>query len=295
MFKKLAVSCALLLFAASAFAQVAPIGVVNPPLTLNKSHYVAGVFNGPAYATWQGIVVSGNSSTGAGQSIVVYPQGAANGVVTLGDGTTVQLNVVFNTSTPVTVDFGQGAGEVFTPSSVSFGGCPSGNLGVGGTSTCATLTGTIGNTHGQSALVGSGDYGVEEAIADAANNGGGLVYWERDCGNVTMNTGAATTTITGCSVPLNQIGMGASIFVKTTITTTATYSLGFASNLTLYLNACASLTAGLNCSAKSVAGVESATGTSFALSPLLITANAASGAGVVHVKAFGYSQVSSNQ
>jgi hypothetical protein len=167
---------------------------------------------------------------------------------------------------------------------------------VGGSgNNCATITGTFNNTHGQSAQIVSGDGGIEEAITDAANNGGGQVNFEADCGRVTLNTGGTTTTTSQCQIPLNAVGTGASTYVTTTITTTATYSLGIAGSTTLFYTSCAALTAGTNCSAKNVAPTESASGTSFALTPVIVTANAASGAGVAHIKVWGYSQVSSNQ
>lgn len=254
-------------------------------------HKFGSFYYAPAYSTWQASIISGNTSTGAGTSIIVAAQ--SNGV-TLNDGTVLPLATVFNTATPIYV--GDANAETVTPTGVSIGVCPAGNLGVGGSgNNCATITGSFSNTHGQSALIYSGDGGIEEAITDAAANGGGQVNFEADCGRTTMNTGGVTTTTSQCQVPLNMVGTGASAYVTTTITTTATYSLGIAGTTTLFFTSCASLTAGLNCTAKSVAPTESATGTSFALTPVIVTANAASGAGVVHLKVWGYSQVPSNQ
>jgi hypothetical protein len=254
-------------------------------------HRFGSIFFAPAYSTWQATIISGNTTTGAGTSIIVA---AAGQTVGLKDGTNLPLSTVFNTSTPIYVQ--DANAEVVTPTGVTVSTCPAGNLGVGGSgNACATITGNFANTHGQSALVVSGDGGIEEAITDAGLNGGGQVNFEADCGRVTMNTGGVTTTTTNCQIPLNAVGTGASTYVTTTITTTATYSLGIAGSTTLFYTSCASLTAGLNCSAKNVAPTESATGTSYALTPLIITANAASGAGVVHIKAWGYSQVQSVQ
>jgi hypothetical protein len=286
----LAVGALLLFAAAPVFAQGQQGNII--PQNSNPIHRIGSNYFASSYSAWQAVVITGNSTTGAGVSIVVAPQGGgASGVITLADGTNVPLASVFNTATPVYVN--DANAETFTPSGVSIAPCTAGNLGVGGSGICATITGTIANTHGQGALLQSGDGGIEEAITDAGQNSGGTVYFERDCGLLTLSTSSTTSTAVNCQVPLNSVATMASVYVTTTITTAATYGVGFAGNTTLYIAACASLTAGLNCSAKNVAPAESATGTSFALSPVLVTTNANAGAGVVHLKVMGYSQVSS--
>ena len=279
------------MLALSALPSVAQQGPIVPANS-NPIHRIGSNYYATGYSTWQAVIISGNTGTGAGTSIVVAPQGmGVGGVVGLQDGTSIPLASVFNTATPVFIN--DANAETFTPSGVTIGACPAGNLGVGGASICATITGTIANTHGQSAFVQSGDGGIEEAITDSQTNGGGLVYYERDCPVLTLSTGSTTSTTTNCSVPLNTVATGASVFVTTTITTAASYSVGIAGNTTTWISGCTALTAALNCSAKNVAPTETATGTSFALSAVLVTTNANAGAGAVHVKVMGYSQTSS--
>jgi len=253
-----------------------------------------GTFFAPAYSTWQAIVIQGNSTTGAGTSIIVVPQGGGpGGTITLQDGSAIQLASIFNTSTPIRVQ--DANAETVTPTGVTIAACSPGFLGVGSSNICVTITGNFSNTHGASAYVGSGDGGIEEAVADAGANGGGLVYWEADCGAVTLNTGGLTTTTTNCQVPLSFISMAGSAVVKTTITTATSFSLGTTTTTTAFVNGCTNLTAGLNCQQFQAAPTKVA-GASLALTPILITAAGGTpGAGVVHVKAFGYSQVNSAQ
>lgn len=278
--KKYLVAFLLALFALPLIAQEVPSGA--SPL-----HRVGGTFYASAYNTWRSQIIVGNSATGSQAITVGVPNaGPIPGLVTLRDG---YAFVPYAVNETLLVGIGANQ-ETVTVSAVS--NCPPAGP-VNPVAQC-TLTATFANTHGAAEPIFSASAGIQEAIQDAANNGGGLVYIERDCGNVVLNTGGATTTITACTVPLNILAAGASTFVTTTITTTASYSLGIAGTTTLWYTACTALTAGLNCSAFSKAQTESASTTSFALTPVLITANAASGAGAVHVKVYGYVQVQSN-
>lgn len=288
----LAVS-ALLLSAAGSFGQAwigGQGGVPGNPQQQSYQHRVGGVFQALGYSNWQAVILSGNTTTGSGVSIVVYPQGAqAGGGVTLADGAVVPLPTVFNTLTKLTIDFGQGNQEYVTPTSVSFGLCPVGNLGVGGTSTCATITGTFNNTHGQSAIVTSGDFGIGEAITDAGNQGGGVVYWIVDTGIVTLNTGGLTTT-TNTTVPTNFYNFGGAARVTTTITTTTNWAIGISGATGIFCSANATLTAGTTCLANQVA--PATTGTTSAMTALLITTTVANpGAGALKARVWGYTPV----
>lgn len=276
---------ALLLSAAGMFAQGTFPG---NPLQNSPLHRVGGVFNALSYSTWSSALISGNTSTGSGVSVVIFP-GSTTATETLADGSAVPLTVVFNTNVPVLVDVGQANAEVVTPTAVSFGPCPAGNLGVGGSATCATITGTFNNTHGQSAIVTSGDFGIEEAITDAGNQGGGTVFWMIDTGIVTLNTGGLTTTTT-TKVPATFYQQGSGARVTTTITTSANWSVGVSGATGAFCASNATLTAGTTCTP--VAGALTGTG-STALTAVLFTMGTSNpGAGALKARVWGYTPVS---
>jgi len=170
------------------YAQNFP-GASGNPSSLSRP---AGTFYAPAFF-WQGRVISGNSATGVGTIIIAGSTGGAGGLQ-MADGTTVALQTVFSVLTPVTVDWGQGAAETVTPTAVSVGTCPAGNIGVGGSVQCASITATFANTHGQSAVVTDGTYGLQTAINYANALGGGMVsidtVWRQMGGTNAMLTAA---------------------------------------------------------------------------------------------------------
>lgn len=250
------------------------------PSNSSLLHNVGGFYVASAYNTWRAQVAGGPFASGA------VTISMASGVVSLADGYTF---VPFSTSVPIIVGLGTANQETVTPSAVS--GC---TQAASVSPPSCLVTATFSNSHGQGDIVVSGSAGIQDAIQDAANSGGGDVYFQVDCGNVTLNTGGATTTTT-CNVPTSYVGLGGSAFVKTTITTAASYSLGTAAKTTGFINACTSLTAGTSCAAfAAAASPVNSTGTSTANTALLITANATPGAGVVHVRAWGYVPVQSN-
>lgn len=278
--KCMAVLSALLLSAAALFTGV-PVQAQNP------AHRVGNVYYSSGYSGWQATVISGNTTTGVGVSIIVALPGAGGSGVLLADGSIIQLTSVFNTNTPILVN--DANAETVTPTGVSIASCPAGNLGVGGSQNCATITGTFNNTHGQSALVTSGDAGVFEAITDAGANGGGLVFWIVDTGIVTLNTGGLTTTATA-KVPTNFYNIGAAARVTTTITVTASWAVGIAGATGIFCSANATLTAGTTCLANQVA--PATTGTTSALTAILITgATGNPGAGAVKARVWGWTPV----
>ena len=245
---------------------------------------VGGVYFAPAYANWGGFIFSGNSATGS-QTITV----CANG--TLADGRQfnpfASSNSVFS---PITVDPQGSVAETVTPTAVTQISTPA---GVGSNLTCSNVTASFSNVHGSSfnlSQVISGDAGIEEAVNDAAANGGGSVYYEADTGVLTLNTGGTTTTST-VKVPTASYVGGASCRVTTTITTAANYSLGISGATTAYINTSTILTAGSVQQITFLAASGTKVGTTVvpgvALSALLVTTNAAAGAGAVHCKAWG--------
>ncbi len=246
---------------------------------------VSGNYFAPAYQDWGASIVAGNSATGS-QTITICPA-----FVQLRDGRAVNIFGNRNgTFAPITIDPQGSLAEPVTPTAVSLVSDPTGQT-VG---QCAAVTASFTNTHSPSKSlfqVISGDNGIQEALNDAAANGGGQVYWEKDCGIVTLNTGAATTTST-CTVPKTFTNMGASVKVTTTITTSASYSIGIASATTAFMTSCTALTAATDCSQFAAAPGKTSQGAG--LGALLITANATAGAGAVHLKTWGYTEVQSN-
>jgi hypothetical protein len=180
----------LTIAAPQAIGQNALPGVTGNPSPTARP---AGVFYAPGFASQSLHVLSGNSATGTASITIVGSTGGIGGIQ-LADGTTISLQTVFSTLTPLIVDYGQAAAEFVTPTAVSVGTCPAGNLGVGGVVQCATFTGTFANTHGQSAQVFEGTGGVQTAVNYAQQLGGGQVTidpaWGQMVAGIPSITGA---------------------------------------------------------------------------------------------------------
>ena len=119
---------------------------------------------------WKGTILSGNTSTSGSQSIVVVGAVGGSGPV-MPNSTSVSWSTIFFSLTPILIN--DNNAEFMTPTSTSIGPCPAGNLGVGTSSTCVTITGTFANTHGQSAVVQDGTGGLQTALNVAQLAGGG--------------------------------------------------------------------------------------------------------------------------
>lgn len=226
-------------------------------------------------------IVAGNSATGS-QTISL-----STGSVKLQDGRAV---VPFAVNVPITInDANQ---ETVTITAVS--NCvPTGTIQdiYNIQATLCQVTASFSNTHGAGAQVWSGDGGFLEALNDAGNSGGGEVFWSVDCGVITLSTSGATTTST-CKVPKTFTNAGASVYVTTAITTSASYSVGISSATTAFVTSCTGLTAAAGCYGFQTAPGTTAQGTG--TGALLITANATAGAGAVHLTAWGSTAAQSN-
>lgn len=274
-----------LVFATLLLLAGAQVAQAQNPQQQSYLHRVGNLYYALGYSTWQATVLTGNSSTGAGTSITVFAQGA-NGVVTLADGSAISLASVFNTLTPITIaDANQ---ETFTPTSVTLAPCTPGNLGVGSSNQCATVTGTIANLHGASAVIFSGDFGVGEALTDAGNQGGGVVFWQVDTGIVTLSTGGVTTT-TGIKVPTNRSSIGCAARVTTTITTSTTWGVGSTASGVSFCSASSTMTAGTTGVATQVA--PTSIGTTQALEAVVFTMTGTPGAGAIKARVWGFTTV----
>lgn len=273
-------------FALLLFAGVAPaFGQGGNLQQLENVHRAGTIFLSSGYIGYQAFIIQGNGASGAG-SITVFAAGG-NGVANLPDGTPVQLAVLFNTNTPIAIN--DANAEIVTPTAVSIAPCPAGNLGVGGSSTCASITATFASAHGASAPVTSGDQGVQEAITDAGLQGGGLVFWQVDTGIVTLNTGALTTTTT-TKVPTNRSSIGCAARVTTTITTSASWAVGSTASGASFCSAQATLTAGTTGIANQIA--PTSVGTTSALEAVVFTMGTSNpGAGAMKARVWGFTPV----
>jgi hypothetical protein len=245
----------------------------------------AGVYDSTMYKYWGAAVAIGNSATGS-QTITVCPA-----IQSLPDGRQFQPFASANsTFSPFTIDAGTTNAETVTPTASALVAPPSGypnNI------QCAQVTASFSNTHGSSAnafQVISGDQGIQEAITDAALNGGGLVFWRIDPGIVTLNTGGANTNLGSVKIPTHSVVMHASANVTTTITScSGGWSLGYSSG-TEFTAAQTTLTAGTT--------TDTATGASNMTLPVAMVAAATipinkcttsnASAGAIHATFSGY-------
>jgi hypothetical protein len=276
----------LLALAVSTLGAFGQSNLTSPPK--NWASYAVGIFDANAY-NYQTSVYSGSTGTGS-YTITLYaptitlPDGRQ--ILPFGFSTVATENVAIP---PITIG-NQGAGtqETVTPTAVS--GCNVPNQGAAAQGLCQ-ITATFTYAHGRGDAITSGDNGWQEAMNDAAANGGGLVRWAVDCGIITLSTSSATTTST-CLIPKDFTNMGGSVHVTTTITTAATYGIGISGATSAFISACSSLTAGLGCAGFQVS--PTAVNGGAGQGDLLITANAAAGAGAMRVKVWGFSQAQSN-
>lgn len=268
--KLISIFASLMLVLSGALVSAPTVRAQQGPARVGGSVYYS-----TAYNQWTSTVSQGFTGTGSQTMLMLY------GYVTLPDG---RPFVPFNTNVPLQVDVGANA-EVVTPSAVS--GCAPLNPNQG---VCA-ITATFSNAHGNGTLVSSGDFGIEEAILDAGNNGGGNVYWSVSTGIVTLNTGGLTTTTT-VKVPSTFYNQGASARVTTTITGASTIAVGVSGATGIFCASTTPLTAGSTC----VQVAPGLTGTgSTALTAILLTATVANAtAGAMKVVAWGYTPVSAN-
>lgn len=156
------------------------------PSTVNAIARQGGTFYAGSFGTWSSKIISGNSSTGAGVSIIVTAPSA------LQDGSLWPASTLLSPQMLNPILVNDNNAETVTPTSISISACPAGNIGVGTANQCATITGTFNNTHGPSAVVQSGSYGVGEAVSAADSSGGGAVILDNAVPQVTNALISAT-------------------------------------------------------------------------------------------------------
>jgi hypothetical protein len=269
---------ALCLTAATSFAQL-NLTTPTTPALFNASDY-----NYPPQP-----VYSGSTGTGA-YTISLYSP-----TVTLSSHRQVAIfgNTAVTTENVALPPFkigNPGSSNQETVTSYTVSGCSTQNTGAAQYGTCQ-INATFTYAHGLGDQITSADNGWQEAVNDAANNGGGPVAWAIDCGIITLSTSGATTTST-CLIPKDFYNVGGSVHVTTTVTTSTSYSVGISGATAAFVSACTSLTAGLGCAGFQVTPtvVNGGAGTG----DLLITAaGGTAGAGALHVRVWGVTQAQS--
>lgn len=218
--KLLCSTIACFLFTFSAFGQQN----LTTPIQ-NFVSYDVGVYSALAYQ-WQTNVFTGSATSGT-FSITLY-----QAAFTTPDG---RRYAPFANATLPPITIGSGANlETVTPSSSS--NCATVNTIAANQGVC-TLTATFSNPHGRGDFIISGDYGIQEAINDASNNGGGQVFWYIPSGPanytgiipqpVTLATGSANTTMASTNIPTRTSVFGSARVTTTIGTCAGGWSLGF--------------------------------------------------------------------
>jgi hypothetical protein len=155
----------------------------------------------------------------------------------------------------------------------------------------AAATATFANLHGNGEAVLSGDNGIMEAVLDAGNNGGGLLFWTVDTGVVTLSTGGVTTTTT-TKVPSPYITMGGAGRVTTTVTTSTSWAVGIAGGTTDFCTAQTTLTAGTVCNVVALSSPTSRGTGAVTLTAIIFTmGTGAPGAGAIKARVWGFTPV----
>ena len=137
----------------------------------NNLSRAGGMFYASAY-NWRGLVVAGNTATGA-VTVTLGPS-----TVSLADGRQMNpFGPANNLLTPVMFDMGA-SNETVTPTAVSSTACPTTGQ-FSSSASCVSFTGTFINTHGTNTFAGSGSFGAQEAVLDAFANNGGMVVVDK--------------------------------------------------------------------------------------------------------------------
>ena len=171
------------------------LGMVAVPakadITASNLSRVAGRFVATQYS-WHGLVVSGNTATGA-VTITLGPS-----QVSLPDGRQMNpFGPASNLLTPISLDLGAN-NETVTPTAVSPTPCPTTGQ-FSAVAVCVNFTGTFNFTHGTNTVVASGSGGLQEAIWDAYFNNGGMV--------VVDSTWNGTNAMLVAAVPVENVSI----------------------------------------------------------------------------------------
>lgn len=189
-----------------AFAAIALLCVAA--LTPASAQFVNGAApRAAAQFNWTGKIISGNSSSGSG-SITVYGQPGAGGAI-MPYGLTLPWQTVFSDLMPILVN--DANPEQVTPTAVSFGTCPVGNIGVGGTTQCVTITASFSFSHGGNATVSDATAGAQTAANYLNAGGGGVVLvdgaWAGGVNTAATGAFASPNAALAGMVPYSNVGL----------------------------------------------------------------------------------------
>lgn len=164
-----------------------PFVVAQTGAQLPQSSRSAGVFYAPSYGKW---VAHASTNTAASPGAIFVD----NGFPTSNGSSDARYINAFQSSfprggsfVPLLVDSGA-AQETVTPTGTSSCGQPQNQTTAG--STCS-VSGTFAQAHGAGANITSGTFGLQEAINDAAQSGGGVVVVDAGWGGTTAQLAAA--------------------------------------------------------------------------------------------------------
>jgi hypothetical protein len=165
-----------------------------------------------------------------------------------------------------------------------------------------TISATYTYAHGPGDYIASNTSGYGEALLDASNHNGGIVYWVTDSGVVTLSTIGTTTTMCTNCLPALGIVMGVVARVETTITSACTgWELGDGTTAARFTANNTGLTAGTVSGANvdwyfGAATPAAGTGpwNTSQKSLVLTCAGGDAGAGAVRAKVFGYTLATPN-
>ena len=164
-----------------------------PPSLPSPLSGVAGNLYAPSFAYGfygnpAGKVSVGNAATGSSTITV------ESGYIVLADGRVV---LPFSVGAPILIDIGT-VQETVTPTTVSGCGLAPAPSGI---ATCS-ITGSFTNLHPHGAIVASGTFGLQEAINDAQNAGGGKVVVDKFWATAPM---LGTATILAAATPYSNV------------------------------------------------------------------------------------------
>ena len=287
----------LLAFSIGAMAQINTTAQGSDVSSLAGNYFARNYEDGFA----QTYIVIGNTATGS-QTVTLN-----SGQIVLKDGRHI---VPYAVGVPLIIaDANQEVVTITAVSGCNITGQITDQFNSQGAGPTCQITATFANLHGAYAPVRSGDNGYLEAVNDAKNNGGGMVYWLFDTGPLTLATGGATTTYAQSSTqggaPSNFFPTGAFVDgVIGRVTTTITgcsggWEIGDGTTAARWTVANTTLTAGttsVNTGAAWTTGINvAATGDVMSANASMVltcvTSNATAGA--VKVRAWGRTPVAS--
>jgi hypothetical protein len=182
--KLFSVLAAIVLLTGLAFPQMSPQGAMRGG-KYSAVDYNYGGTSAPGLGVSWATVTTGNTTAGASGTLTV-----AYGNITMANGRTV---MPFSVNAPVLIDSG-GNQETQTPTVVS---CGTPQM----TNTCTLSFTTLTNVHGSGTRIASGTGGLQEALNDAFQQGGGIVGVDQ----AWVKYGGGTAAMIAAAAPYSNV------------------------------------------------------------------------------------------